>query len=56
MNSVNKDVGVTPNRRPWQSPELKVVGTVSEILQGGGGKLSVVANDSGDINKTKGQG
>ena len=31
-------------------------GTVGEILKGGGGKLSIETNDTGDIRKPKGQG
>jgi hypothetical protein len=46
----------TRNRRPWESPELKSVGTIGAVLQGGGGKLSPVAADTGDIRKPKGQG
>jgi hypothetical protein len=44
------------SRRPWEPPTVKTVGTVAEVLKGGGGKLSVVANDTGDVNKPKGQG
>ena len=45
-----------PARRPWDSPKVKSVGTVADVLRGGGGKLTVVASDSGDVNKPKGQG
>jgi hypothetical protein len=34
---------------------LDTVGTVSDIVLGGGGKLSLVADDSGDVRKPKGQ-
>jgi len=40
----------------WKKPEVKAAGTVAEILKGGGGKLSVETNDTGDIRKPKGQG
>jgi hypothetical protein len=43
-------------RRPWERPEVKAVGSVSDVLRGGGGKLSVSAADTGDVNKPKGQG
>ena len=43
------------DRRPWEAPSLKAVGTVAEILQGGEGKASILASDSGDIHKPKGQ-
>jgi len=41
-------------RKPWCSPMLKDVGHVGDVLQGGGGKLSPVTNDSGDMRKPKG--
>jgi hypothetical protein len=43
-------------RRPWQPAELKVVGALSAILQGGGGKLTPSPNDPGEVFKPKGQG
>jgi len=46
--------GVTANRKPWCSPMLTDVGHVGDVLQGGGGKLSPVTNDSGDMRKPKG--
>ena len=45
-----------PQRRPWTKPELRPMGTVGNILQGGGGKASVLASDSGDTHKPSGQG
>lgn len=43
--------------RAWKVPALKVVGTVGEVLNGGGGKLSVEADDGGDApRKPKGTG
>ena len=49
----------TPKKETKQEYEpMKVaeVGHVGEVLEGGGGKLSVVAADSGDARKPKGQG
>ncbi len=43
-------------KQPWISPTLKNVGTVGEVLQGGGGKLSPTHEDTGDNRKPKGQG
>ena len=45
------------DRRIWQTPELRDVGDVSQVLQfPGEGKLSLVADDSGDApRKPKGQ-
>jgi hypothetical protein len=40
----------------WVKPELKDAGTIAEILKGGGGKLSIVDNDTGDVRKPKGSG
>jgi len=32
----------------WEAPRLKFKGTVGDILQSGGGKLSLVASDPGE--------
>jgi hypothetical protein len=39
------------SRRPWEKPILKPIGTVSEILKGGGGKLSTSPGDPGEPRK-----
>ncbi len=45
------------DKKEWEEPTLRKVGTVGEVLRGGGGKLSVMADDSGDApRKPKGQG
>jgi hypothetical protein len=50
------DKAVEPEgRSDWEPMEAKDVGDVSEILQGGGGKLSPTAADTGDVRKPKGQ-
>jgi hypothetical protein len=43
------------DRQPWQSMKLTLIGQVSEIVRGGGGKLSIPTDDMGDYNKPKGQ-
>ncbi len=44
-------------RLPWVRPRVTFAGTVGEVLQGGGGKLSIVQDDTGDApRKPKGQG
>jgi hypothetical protein len=43
-------------KKPWQSPKLTYVGDVAEIVQGGGGKLSVPGGDPGDARKDRGSG
>lgn len=43
-------------RQHWESMTLKYVGNVHELLRGGGGKLSPVTADTGDVRKPRGQG
>lgn len=43
-------------KRAWVRPELRSAGNVGDVLQGGGGKLSAVSQDPGDIRKPAGQG
>jgi hypothetical protein len=43
------------SRRPWTSPELRPVGTVGDVLQGGGGKNSPSPADPGEVRKPRGQ-
>jgi hypothetical protein len=38
-------------RRAWQRPSLKNVGSVSEVVQQGGGKVTVVTGDPGEPQK-----
>jgi hypothetical protein len=38
-------------RRSWQRPTLKAAGTVSDVLQGGTGKVTVVVGDPGESQK-----
>jgi hypothetical protein len=56
MESNGSDFGPKQHRRVWQLPELRSVGKVGEVLQGGGGKLSPSPNDPGDFRKPPGQG
>jgi hypothetical protein len=42
-------------RETWEPMKASDVGHVGEVLQGGGGKLSPTAEDTGDIRKPKGQ-
>jgi hypothetical protein len=48
---LNKLTPETANRRSWNAPTLKAVGTVGEILLGGGGKTSVHPADPGETRK-----
>jgi hypothetical protein len=55
-NEEHKDALSTAKKTGWQRPALKYVGHVGDIFQGGGGKLSLVADDTGDSpRKPKGQ-
>ena len=38
-------------QKPWEAPTVKVVGTVGDILKGGGGKQSMQPADPGEIRK-----
>ena len=52
MDKLNKqDTG----RRAWEPPALKPVGTIGEVLQGGGGKFSIMPTDPGESRKPSGQ-
>jgi hypothetical protein len=42
-------------RRPWEPPAVKTVGTIGEVLQGGGGKNSPSPADPGESRKPSGQ-
>jgi len=46
---------MSETKRFWEPMELSSVGHVSQVVEGGGGKLSIVADDMGDTNKPKGQ-
>ena len=38
-----------PENRQWQEPRLTYVGHLADIVQGGGGKLSVTSVDPGEV-------
>ena len=42
-------------KQVWEPMRLTEVGTVGDVVKGGGGKLSIVAADMGDVRKPKGQ-
>ena len=54
MGPFNRPNPPTEPRRPWVSPVLKVVGTIADVLQAGGGKLSASPIESGDGRKPPG--
>jgi len=45
-------MGEKKGEKKWEAPKMVYVGQVSEVLQGGGGKLSSVPTDPGEPNKT----
>ena len=55
MNELKRPTPAKPERLKWKRPEVRSVGTVAEVLRGGGGKQSVTEADVGDNNKVKGQ-
>ena len=55
MNTLNKPAPrPTQDRRPWEPPAVKTVGTIGEVLQQGGGKPSTIGGDPGDFRKQTG--
>jgi hypothetical protein len=57
MENFKEKTRPTQRRRPWEPPAVKTVGTIGQLLQAGGGKLSLAADDSGDAPfKPKGHG
>ncbi len=42
-------------KRQWEPMRLTNLGHVGEVIRGGGGKLSPLALDTGDIRKPSGQ-
>jgi hypothetical protein len=55
MRATKHDATTTPeSRRRWEKPTVRQVGAVSDVLKGGGGKLSVAGGDPGDGRKQTG--
>lgn len=55
MDQFNKR-SATRNRRRWEPPAVKTLGTIAEIVRGGGAKiLTVTEADPGDTGKPPGQ-
>jgi hypothetical protein len=51
MSTFDRSNRVAAARRQWVSPAVKLVGTIAEVLKAGGGKLSVVAADTGEVQR-----
>ncbi|HUR73958.1 MAG TPA: hypothetical protein VMZ00_06760 [Sporichthya sp.] len=43
-------------KKSWTPMRLERVGSAADILLGGGGKLSPIPGDPGDVRKPKGSG
>jgi hypothetical protein len=56
MKPEKKEKSGVPKKQRWTPPTLKHVGNVGDVLQGGGGKMSPSASDTGDNRKPPGQG
>jgi hypothetical protein len=54
MDELSKKAAPACDRKPWQPPALKSVGTIEKVLQGGAGKVSLTGGDSGDARKQSG--
>ena len=52
--SNERDQAEASPRRPWTPPTLKYVGDVTEVLKGGGGKLTPTFQDPGENRKPPG--
>jgi hypothetical protein len=46
----------TEHARKWEPMKVTHVGNVSDVLQSGGGKLSLTGTDPGESRKTPGSG
>jgi len=55
MSADNPASAAGRTRRAWQRPTIAAVGTVGDVLKGGGGKNSPSPADPGDSRKPKGQ-
>jgi hypothetical protein len=57
MDKPDKQAAAMDDRRPWERPTVKRVGTIGAILQMGGAKRSPNVDDPGDATgKPPGQG
>jgi hypothetical protein len=47
MDQLNEQRSAKRDRRPWKPPEVKTVGTITEIVRSGGTKVSHFNDGSG---------
>jgi len=55
MDKFKEQTPATRERRAWEPPAVKTVGTISEVLRTGGGKVSPSPADPGEVRKPPGQ-
>lgn len=48
MENSDQLTSMTKGRRPWEPPALKAIGSISQLVQAGAGKISALLGDSGD--------
>ena len=51
QNNDDGRVAAPGQKKAWEPPTLSYVGDVEEVVQGGGGKLSVTSGDPGETKK-----
>jgi hypothetical protein len=56
MNKTKDALQPRKPRRPWKAPAIKSAGSISEVLQQGGGKPSTAPGDPGEPRKVSAQG
>jgi hypothetical protein len=56
MDKSQKEVDAKRDRRPWERPALKSIGTIADVVQASPGKLSISGGDPGEGLKPSGTG
>lgn len=56
MRTPKNEIVKSVDRKVWNKPQVKVVGTVGKVLRQGGGKLSATTGDPGEPRKVPATG
>ena len=56
MTTPNTPVSAVKDRRPWEPPAVRPVGTIGSVLRGGGGKFTTTVGDPGEARKVDSSG
>jgi hypothetical protein len=56
MERKEKSKSMPERRKEWAPMRVSSLGKATDLIKGGGGKLSVSAGDTGDTRKNPGQG